>query len=303
MDHEQDADIVALQEELDSFIQGSSSDPYFWNDPANGFDGLPDGSALYGILFHKTGPAVNDFAACSQSQFEDMQGNMPGNIKIRNTVIKDLHLKSDEVVKMMIDGKPVLGPAGDVVQMLRLKAEDGSYTGTALSNAQLRLAELKAAAREDGMALDDLFANYGSTNIPPKVVAWMKGQGSYEDATADVTWACGGDAMSHVNKGVVGLRLEFVSDVSLKDVTISGLKNVGTESKYKGVECGTAEGERYLGGDVRGVSIGGGTQLEMKNNAPRGVWFQEKSCSSASGSIAAFVNTGKDNIALAGMME
>jgi hypothetical protein len=203
------------------------------------------------------------------------------------------------------DGKaPVLGPAGDVVQILRLKDSNDIYKGTALSDAQLLIAKKKSEAIQTGMSKDDLFANYGSTNIPEQVRNWMDGSGTYAAATEGATWVCAGDAMSHFNKGVVGLRLEFVTGVTLQDIKIKSLTNRGKESQYKGIECGQGAAA-YQGADVRGVSIGAKTTLTMSEaNAqmPAGVTFDAASCRSVSGSVKAFVDTGTSNVNQASLL-
>lgn len=279
--HEDDDAIVTLRDAVTAFENDESHssaiqdfrDPVFYN-------GLPDGSALYGILFHKTGPAIHDFAACTNSELEMLEGDPLENIIIRDTVIKDLHLKSDEIVKMVFNGKPVLGPAGDVVQVARLRDSNNAYIGTALSDAQAHLASLKAADVNQGVSDDVLFERYGSTNIPPQVLEWMRGGGTWIAAMEGAEFHCDGDAMSHFNKGVVGMRLEFVTNVQVSNVSISGLKNYGARSPYTSL-CTVSE-DVYHGADVRGVSVAGGLQA---SDISGGYTVDMETCLSLSGTI------------------
>jgi len=170
-------------------------------------------------------------------------------VEIKDVVIKDLHLKSDEVVKTVIDGRPVLGPAGDVIQVLRLKDANGKYKGNALSDSQIKMMQDKLNAQNNGLNETELFLRYGSTNIPTKLLQWMTGEESFASATANANFICGGDAMSHHNKGVVGLRVEFVQGVKVSNIKMSGLHNYGLPSPHKAQHCEQSD-DRYQGSDV-----------------------------------------------------
>ena len=65
-----------------------------WREALNEFDnnvgGLPDGSALYGILLNSAGAAVDWFGASTSSMSE--------NAVLENIIIKDLNLKVNEVI-------------------------------------------------------------------------------------------------------------------------------------------------------------------------------------------------------------
>mmetsp|Transcript_59228 Transcript_59228/g.117348 ORF Transcript_59228/g.117348 Transcript_59228/m.117348 type:complete len:745 (+) Transcript_59228:62-2296(+) len=275
--HEHDPAITKLRDSVANFrkdyLNGLSllQESYFFRDPST-FAGLPDGSAIYGILLHKAGVAIHDFAACTSADFEQLSDDPLTGFRIKNVVIKDLYLKSDEVLKLMHDGKPVLGPAGDVVQVLRLMDNDGKYKPTALSEAQRRLAELKQIAQKAGTSGDELFKMYGSTNIPLWLQEWMKGKLPFKDVASKqkkLSFAAHGDAMSHVSKGVVGMRLEFIRGVELSNITMSGLHNYGVQSPYPPLLPPSMEPKSledavfYKGCDVRAVSVGGGTEADV----------------------------------------
>lgn len=279
---EADPVFQSLQSVVDDFVAGTPNpETDFFTDGA----GLPDGSALYGILFHKTGPATHQFAFAHVGQ-EQRNGDPFDSISITDVVIDGLKLKSDEIVQG-VDAtfRPVLGPAGDVVQLYRLRSPSGSYSGTALSEAQRRLAELKS--QDPSANATELFEKYGSTNIPDSLISWMNGSSSWEDATVGFSFYCNFDPMSHFTKGVVGLRLEFVTNVTLANVSIRNLENVGDRSPNRQY-CGSLD-EEYLGRDIRGVSIGGGTTLAHNDNGqPRGVTMDTSSFSSNAGAARVF---------------
>jgi len=204
-----------------------------------------------------------------------------------------------------LDDKGVKGPAGDVVPVHQLSSTDGAYVGTPLSDAQRRVAELQSDSRKAAKCARKhegkekklgkcMFRNFGETNIPEQMWDWMHGveNATFESAIAGASFKCDGDAMNHVNKGVVGMRLEFVKNVTLDNVTISGLHNKGVKSPdRKRVRC-RGNGGGYHGGDVRGVSIGGETELKMQSDVmlPVGVTVDLNECCSESGKVNMFVD-------------
>lgn len=289
-EHENHTEFQTLRAVVDEFVANpSTTNPAAAFLTDNGFSGLPDGSALYGILFHKSGPAIGNFAVCANSVNEQLDGDPLETVTLDDVIIQELHLKADEVVKMLQMGpcKPAVGPAGDVVQVWRLQDTAGNYQGTALSDAQLKLAELKKQAQDSGESAEIIFEKYGGTTLTENLQNWMRGIGSFSQAESGATYACNGDAMSHVNKGVVGLRVEFMKDVSLKNVTIRKLSNVGVRSAHFN-KC-DGPNAPYLGNDVRGVSIGGGTELDLSGGVPVGVTVEELS---GTGNNAVFVDEG-----------
>lgn len=290
-DHHKEQEVRELTAVIQSYtaslnhteIPTPNADAYFFTDPDT-YSGLPDGAALYGISLHKTGVAIHDFAMCSWAQATAQLKDDPfTNFTIKDVVIQDLSLKSDEVVTMSVNGLPVRGPAGDTIQVLKLKDAYDGYKGTALSNAQRRLAELKLQATEDGVSEEDIFNLYGSTNIPPGVLSWMQGNGSFADAVAGADFECQKDSMGHRNKGVVGLRLDFGVEVIVSNVNITRLQNFGHRSVFHDF-CSAEINEEfdYKGSDVRGVSLGRGTSLTVSDVMDH-VALDEASFYSASG--------------------
>jgi len=81
---------------------------------------------------------------------------------------------------------------------------------------------------------------------------------------------CNGDAMFHPGKGVVGVKLDFVGGVSLKNVTIAKVENAGDDGHWlcdrqrtyrlpktgELVAVQRIDGGTYKGGDARGLRLG-----------------------------------------------
>lgn len=273
---------------------------------------LPDGSAVYGIVFHKTSPAVHDFGACNEQDKQNLNGATEKEIVVQDVDIKQLKVRVDNVVMVKAD-KPVLGPAGDLVQLLRVSScrgtcsslEGASYEGSVLSDAQLALAVLKnAAIAQLKMSEDEAFQYFGGINMPQVVLDWAAddkgsldtffcasaaecttslqkdaanrgvdvgqllqtrfGGQTLEAAAAalasnPLSLGCQFDAMAHLNKGAVGLRLEFVDGVSVSNTNIQSIENVGQPAQAM---C-QQKGAPYLGADARGVSMSVAKDIEL----------------------------------------
>jgi hypothetical protein len=285
-----------LRHDLDDFIDGTSNQNLWFQDPAF-FSGLPDGGALYGILFHVGRPAVKDFAICSAAEAtewaEMLSSDQSNMINITDVIIRNLSLQADEVMQLIDqDGKAVQGPAGDIVQVMRLQWYDGTYKPNALSEAQRKLAELKANDTDENET--SLFLKYGTTNIPADVLEWMRGDKSLADAVKDKSFRCNEDSQAHHNKGAVGLRLEHMSEYVLSNVSISGLRNSGLRSPHSQRDLSFCNPSlKYKGLDVRGVSTSSKAIVPIDNitGLPIGVTFDPASfIPSSGGSRSLFVN-------------
>jgi len=228
---------------------------------------IPDGSALYGILFHGAKIAIHDFSACSDADSDGT--SIFGPVNVTNVNISRLKLKTDEVVHTKAymglndDGtqswKPVMGPAGDVFQFFRVKDSSDNYVGNVLSNAQIALGRHHREAIAAGMDPEELFDRFGGANIPAPVESWSLGEITFEQMLQDIgdgenagTHVCEKDAMNHHNKGVMGLRLEHYSSVNLQNVRTEHLENLGCQADI--VHC-TADDNTYKGNDARCITM------------------------------------------------
>merc|ERR1712205_98229 len=100
--------------------------------------GFPDGSAQYGIVIHKTGPAAGDFGSCT---LDDAQKGdaMIKDVNINNVTISDMAIdvfQETRLLALMDDGKlkQVMGPAGDVFDWQKVTNTEGHYAPNLLSD-------------------------------------------------------------------------------------------------------------------------------------------------------------------------
>jgi hypothetical protein len=195
---------------------------------------LPDGSAVYGIVLHKRGVAIHDFGACGAfDTFNSSEHS--SDVVLQRVNIHDLHLLPKQWTRTVLDDQQVMGPAGDVFQLTKSLADDGkSYRGDLLMDAQLAVGALKHHAILQNVSADETAYYLGAVHIPQTLLEWATGSEAEGSATDFVeqlktngNFECFGDAMSHVNKGVVGLRMAHVYNAKLQNLTIANLVNEG----------------------------------------------------------------------------
>ena len=128
------------------------------------------------------------------------------------------HAFVNEVVALQRNGKAVIDPIGAVFMLRNRDFETGApltvsslddssavYTGNPLANAQALVA--KAAARGEFPR----FLDTSRLNVDDTVIDWIEREGTLAElAPSDDDWLCNGDTMFHVNKGVVGFKLDGV---------------------------------------------------------------------------------------------
>mmetsp|Transcript_49224 Transcript_49224/g.140879 ORF Transcript_49224/g.140879 Transcript_49224/m.140879 type:complete len:576 (+) Transcript_49224:28-1755(+) len=250
-----------LLEDLQLFIQDGTGplESIFGQGTA-----LPDGSAVYGIVLHRTGPAIEDFGFCPD---ECTAAHRVKDVVLKDILIHDLLVNVDQVTALAVDGKIIKGPAGDIVRVTETwdPSDCFKYVGNSLSDAQIALGVLRRAVSipYSPISKDVVKFYFGSSHTPTNIAAWASGEWSCEE-TADWVqdllshnpkrmnkFICDGDAMRHINKGAVGLRLGFQEDVVVDNVTISNLGNTGTKNALPWCKL---PGD-YQGVDVRPVAL------------------------------------------------
>jgi len=244
--------LLNLHEELEQFLTNSTGE--LVDIFGSGAD-LPDGSAAYGVVVHKRGPAVHEFGACGA--FETFTGKEHSKgVLLEDVTIHDLVARPEQWTRTWLDGQQVMGPAGDVFHLTQGLADDGlSYKGNLLMDAQLAVGALKHDVTSMSISPEEVSYYFGGIHVPGTVLEWAAGTRSdfVANLANDNAFECFGDAMSHVNKGVVGLRLAHVDQAQLVRVRISRLSNEGKDDadpKFcKSVEV------RYGGKDVFGAVL------------------------------------------------
>lgn len=259
---------------------------------------LPDGSALYGMIFNSFGLAVQGFG---DSENEDKSDG--SKLYLENINIKGLYLNVNEIPTLYFDRcegyyfnedgtpsiTPVLGRFGDTFDCRRaMKYEDWTrldrgfgdrnsgyslgdvkYHGNPLADAQVAL----------GIFSAPFFSNWGlradadNTRGKETFYRWATDYGSKHDSLPSCArFACNTDAMFHLNKGIIGIRLDGIENAVLNNVNI---KNLHNESPLGSYACGAYDGpfdggqpsgllrEGYMGTDIRGISIINGGTTEV----------------------------------------
>ncbi len=196
--------------------------------------GVIDGNA-YGYVVNKIGVAVNGFP-----KRPDGETAFPA----KNVWFKNVHINSqkafiNETVAINQGGKAVIDPVGAVFQvfnvhpdteapvtMSSLEADEAAYLGNVAANAQAFVAKAFLNGDFDGSVLD-----LKRLNITADVLKWVEAEAGFETLDSIVTDEngvfCNGDSMFHVNKGVIGFKIDAVKNVILNKTSVSDIENKG----------------------------------------------------------------------------
>ena len=241
-------------------------------------DRLPDGSSLYGMVFHSRNLAVFGYG-----QFENLLGDGE-NLLIDNVEIDGLRMSANEVPAVFFDECSgdfelrtiVKGPFADVMDVRKMVGLDNieiidsgdfeaihqlQYIGNPLSDAQIALALHGAAYdaiyKTNGQGADSHFLMWALDDFAA---------GNYDVLPQCVQFMCNGDIMLHTNKGVIGVRFDFIENITIRNLDINSLSN---ESPLSSFAClnytGTHDGgnpnqldlEGTMGTDLKGVAMYG----------------------------------------------
>mmetsp|Transcript_90298 Transcript_90298/g.264157 ORF Transcript_90298/g.264157 Transcript_90298/m.264157 type:complete len:599 (+) Transcript_90298:79-1875(+) len=224
---------------------------------------LPDGSAIYGLMLHRSGVAINQLGFCPDDATN--ASKRVKHIRLNGIQIHDLAVKVEQVTNLNIHGERVMGPAGDVFQITKgwNPSSCYEYVGNSFLDAQLAMGAYKSFMQRRGTSSSRIQFFFGGSHIPQEVLDWAAGTWS---CSTSETWAkqivarsssvgeltCTGDAMNHFNKGAIGMRLGFQEDVHVEGVVIENVENQGVPDAA--AHCNIT-GEAYMGVDVRGVSL------------------------------------------------
>ena len=233
--------------------------------------GLPDGSSLYGILFHSEKPAVGGF----NNNYE--KNNMSSNITLKNIIIKDLVHKTHERIVLQKEGEKKkenfqggqIDPRGSFFNILDFTDKSGNYISNPIGNAQLLVSKYKKCLYSKKKILRKkriYHTNTKRNSISKKVLYWA---GALNNSPLKAKYICNGDQMLHSIKGTIPLRLSGISQVNLKNIKIKNIKN---KSPFGSKLCGNYRATTslknskpgYLGADIRGISIESCNEIKMK---------------------------------------
>lgn len=208
--------------------------------------GLIDGIS-YGFLLGPNGVAVNQFlegrdsSKCNESTNVLMFYCNIANIKTRINEIVTLSLPNSEKAQIDTGGATLQFFNG----VSNLVGDKYYYGGTVLSDVQIELAKIKHT-----LVLADVPTVFmGVTNLHKGIQDWKDNSGLYfklvdhklhlynangtpyiidsEAIVYDVL--CGGDAMFHLIKGEVGMRVDGVNNMYISDCGITQIRNEGVQ--------------------------------------------------------------------------
>jgi len=248
--------------------------------------GLCDGNS-YSLLLHPNGVAVGAFWSADPPASGSDAANE--RIYVRDSSFNHTHIDVVEVVALVSPQNiSVRGPAGDVLRIVDntprpnlMSAGDGNYVGNALADAQLAL--IDASLDVTNATLRKML--FGTTHGDAHVVEWWRGQRTMRSLVENEGfhyWR-NGDTMFHVNKGVVGIRVDGSRDVCFDRVVVAHTSNTGArgntyalpgeENEVEAAYVGATDGGHpdqaaqygYMGADARGIAVSGSA----------GVYFDE----------------------------
>lgn len=249
-------------------------------------NGLPDGSLVAGIIIHAE-VNVDEFKAeFNEDQVENI---VFINVTVQNLSIKSIELtglKRNSNLKAVTD---MVGGAFDIDNVRNLEDIELSYKPNALSEFQLVLTKLRITLENSNFkvnpSLQRLFARDGITK---DILDWCEADLAFIDVleTNEYSVFNNGDVMFHFIKGVIGIKVEQTSLISMKDVKIQNLYNFGEISDrsffYQNLPLAGSLSENtfdienydistkeYYGFGVRGLQLAGDYnvtgQIEVKH--------------------------------------
>jgi len=207
-----DVEYAADTEENDEYPRWLRAKELFLN-PSPYLHG--DGGVVYGILLNSRGGAVMGF------------GNAPSkstNAVIENVEIHDLAISPVEKLKFKTDpvGGATRGPVADVFDMIKVSDKWGDfddvleakYVGTAYSDVQILMSEFE----ESWYVLDHTCFDQGIRDWTIRGVPFVE---------ETIHGGCNTDIQLHINKGVIGMRVDNVVGFEVNNINIHDLINTG----------------------------------------------------------------------------
>ncbi len=232
--------------------------------------GVIDGNS-YGFLINPLGAAVNGFPTSPM--------NMSMYTNFRNVNITSQKAFINEVVALQQGGKAAIDPIGAIFMVRNVHPDTGlpvttssldesvaTYKGNALANAQALVA--KGALNGEFPS----FLNVRRLNITQDMIDWIENENTLNSlVSSPEDYLCNGDTMFHVNKGVIGFKLDGAKYVSVKNSSVNNLVNLGAVGSG---DCGNyaishpaATFNGYGGAKVRGFSVAASHKVRIRNSS------------------------------------
>lgn len=239
----------------------------------------------YGFLVNSLGQATGGFPV--QGKIES--DKLARNIRFKNVRLQHLKGKVNEIIALSKDGQAMTDPVGAVFQVMNLhpdtqqpitvsrnRKQHWVYKGNFLANAQALVAKAFLNGDFEGSDLD-----LSRLTISSDVLEWIESEPAEVDS--DLAWLspnrqnrlCNADSMFHVNKGVVGFKIDAAAGVELLRTTASNVVNL---SEMGSNACGVytkshpdATLEGCGGPKTRGYTIAGSTGVRVDRCMARNI--------------------------------
>lgn len=225
-----------------------------------------DGNA-YCFLVNPIGVAVNGFPSTTAN-------GLSTDVRLEDLNCIDLEAVIREVVALKQNGGPVNDPVGALIQLLNKDADgnfltislgdscdldQASYSGNAIANAQMFVGKAVLAGDFNGQTELDPRRN----GVTQAMLDWVEAgeMGNLGDLAAEEGWLCNGDSMFHVQKGVIGFKLDGTDGLRASRLHVKNAINLGLDGSDV---CGDYTFSHplavipfYNGAIIRGFSLAG----------------------------------------------
>jgi hypothetical protein len=195
--------------------------------------GIIDGNA-YGILFNKFGIAVNGHPSITNQD----ESTFSQNIHLENVTIFKEYSDVREVISLghcssmkitsVIDAVGAAfqvfnkDPSGNYITISNGDVTSAIYQGNMIANAQALVGKAALLGSFSGSSLD-----VTRSGFTPELLSWIESNTSLSNYSDYCPLLCNGDAMFHVQKGLIGLKMDAVIGATVKSLLISELRNSG----------------------------------------------------------------------------
>jgi hypothetical protein len=246
-------------------------------------NGHPDASMVAGVIIH---PKVN-VGSFTHSFPETTNAN---DVRIRRLEIHDLTGSPGEIGALFSVGSDssevdAYGTGGAVTDFagavfdvdFATDVETRAYKPNALAELQRAVARYALACKTNADCPTANVELLNRNTISEQVLWWMDGFSSSGAAFAwtdlqETHFVEGNhDVMFHMNKGVVGLKIDGAADVVFKDVEVHDLSNVADASRRSRLAMEYDSVYQYTGYETRGVAISSCEEVKGVSTAVSGL--------------------------------
>ena len=246
-----DTIVKSIETELQSF----RNDPSTYTGILKNTTGLPDSNA-YGIVFNSKGPVVGPLKSMRDEYTIGNQYIYIDNVNIHNIESDSIEINGYGPIngKQEAYGKDqYVGPIGDVIPLESVLDENGYYIGNLLTHMQLIINKYGIDKSEKGTCNVPLRFIHDLENYQKPIQELME--------IHQIYCIKGKDTMGHHMKGNIGLFISQGNYVMIKNCTIDGVINHGTNPEKESSESS-------------GILLTGTNHLVIYNQTIRNIYSQ-----------------------------